>query len=169
MKTKSLIESIKRKALYLVLCTALTAGFSACSEEVLEEDIIGRYDGFSEKGLTTITISKNSSSFNFSCNYEDYSNVENSNDTSKDYNWSGTFSNYEGDNVIDNNGDIIGDVSFSKSGSEITVKFTAKTQRKGTYTASKGGDYADYIQSRSTVNKDSTSIKTDSIKTDTIK
>ena len=169
MKTKSLIESIKRKALYLVLCTALTAGFSACSEEVLEEDIVGKYDGFSEKGLTTITISKNSSSFNFSCNYEDISNVEDSRDTSKEYNWSGTFFNHEGDNVINSNGDITGDVSFSKSDSEITVKFTAKTQRKGTYTASKGGDYAEYIPSRNSLMQDSISIRTDSLKSDTIK
>ncbi len=169
MKTRTLIESIKSRAFYLMLCVTMAVAFSACSEEVLEEDIVGKYYNNNDDGLTDIIISKSGSLFNFTCEYIDNSNVDSSEDTPEYYKWSGTFSNYQGDNILNNNGDIIGDISFRKAGSEITVKFTAKTQRKGTYTASKGGDYAEYIPSRSIDLQDSLSIKSDTIKSDTIK
>ena len=75
MKTRTLIESIKSRAFYLVLCLAMAAGFVGCStEEVTEDDdITGLYIGGSEDtGETKITISKNSSGYTFNCTYEDW-------------------------------------------------------------------------------------------------
>lgn len=156
MKTNPLVESIKRKIFYLMLCVTLAAGFSACSEEVTEDNVVGVYTNLTDNSNTEITIQQASDYFTFKCIFDD-----NREENINSYTWTGTFKNIPSD-VVMNGNEEIGTVKFS-SGS---VEFKAYTQREGTY---KGflDDLADLNYSRSNAN-DSIIVTTDSIMTETI-
>lgn len=145
MKTNPLVESIKKKAFYFMLCVTLAAGFASCStEEVTEDDdITGLYIGGSEDtGDIKITISKNSSGYTFNCTYEDWE-AANSRLNVPMAEWNGTFTNIPSDVVKDSKGEEIGRIEFTKSSEYIQAEFTSYIDPKGTYTARKGGEMAD--------------------------
>lgn len=157
MKTSSLLESIRRKAFYLMMCVTLAACFASCStEEVTEENVVGVYTNLTDNSNTEITIQQASDHFTFKCIFDD-----NREGNISSYTWTGTFKNIPSD-VVMNGKEEIGTVKFS-SGS---VEFKAYTQREGTY---KGflDDLADLGYSRSNAN-DSIVVATDSIMTETI-
>ena len=139
MKT-NLFESIRKKAFYLMLGIAMTAGFASCStEEVTEDDdITGSYIGGSEDtGDILIKISKNSSGYSFYCRYEDWSPA-NSRLNLQTSEWNGTFANIPSDVIKDSKGEEIGEIELTKS-----KEFTSYTAPKGRYTAKKGGELTD--------------------------
>lgn len=149
MKT-NLFESIRKKAFYLMLGIAMTAGFVSCStEEVTEENVVGVYTNLTDNSNTEITIQQSSSHFTFKCIFDD-----NREGSYKSYTWTGTFSNIPEDDVMSGN-EKIGRVKFS-SGS---VTFEAYTQRKDTYKGYRD-DLADLGRS---IRNDSINVKTDSI------
>lgn len=149
MKT-NLLESIRKKAFYLMLGIAMTAGFVSCStEEVTEENVVGVYTNLTDNSNTEITIQQSSSHFTFKCIFDD-----NREGSYKSYTWTGTFSNIPEDDVMSGN-EKIGRVKFS-SGS---VTFEAYTQRKDTYKGYRD-DLADLGRS---IRNDSITVKTDSI------
>lgn len=149
MKT-NLFESIRKKAFYLMLGIAMTAGFVSCStEEVTEENVVGVYTNLTDNSNTEITIQQSSSHFTFKCIFDD-----NREGSYKSYTWTGTFSNIPED-VVMNGNEKIGRVKFS-SGS---VTFEAYTQRKDTYKGYRD-DLADLGRS---IRNDSITVKTDSI------
>lgn len=149
MKT-NLFESIRKKAFYLMLGIAMTAGFVSCStEEVTEENVVGVYTNLTDNSNTEITIQQSSSHFTFKCIFDD-----NREGSYKSYTWTGTFSNIPEDDVMSGN-EKIGRVKFS-SGS---VTFEAYTQRKDTYKGYRD-DLADLGRS---IRNDSITVKTDSI------
>lgn len=149
MKT-NLFESIRKKAFYLMLGIAMTAGFVSCStEEVTEENVVGVYTNLTDNSNTEITIQQSSSHFTFKCIFDD-----NREGSYKSYTWTGTFSNIPEDVVMSGN-EKIGRVKFS-SGS---VTFEAYTQRKDTYKGYRD-DLADLGRS---IRNDSITVKTDSI------
>lgn len=155
MKTRTLIETIKRKAFYLILGIAMTAGSVSCStEEVTEENVVGVYTNLTYNSNTEITIQQSSSHFTFKCIFDD-----NREGSYKSYTWTGTFKNIPSDVVTSNNKEI-GTIKFSNG----SVEFKSYTQREGTYKGFRD-DLAD-LGSRSTVN-DSIIIITDSIMSDT--
>ena len=144
MKT-NLFESIRKKAFYLMLGIAMTAGFASCStEEVTEDDdITGSYIGGSEDtGDILIKISKNSSGYSFYCRYEDWSPA-NSRLNLQTSEWNGTFANIPSDVIKDSKGEEIGEIELTKSKEYIQVEFTSYTAPKGKYTAKKGGELTD--------------------------
>lgn len=150
MKTRTLIETIKRKAFYLILGIAMTAGSVSCStEEVTEENVVGVYTNLTYNSNTEITIQQSSSHFTFKCIFDD-----NREGSYKSYTWTGTFSNIPEDDVMSGN-EKIGRVKFS-SGS---VTFEAYTQRKDTYK----GYRDDLADLRRSMSNDSITVKTDSI------
>ena len=145
MKTRTLIESIKSRAFYLVLCLAMAAGFVGCStEEVTEDDdITGLYIGGSEDtGETKITISKNSSGYTFNCTYEDWG-AANSRLNVPIVEWKGTFTKIPSDVIKNSKGEKIGEIEFTKTNEYIQVEFTSFIEPKDTYRAKKGGEMAD--------------------------
>lgn len=145
MKTNPLIELIRRKAFYLVLCVTLAAVFSACTEEVLEEDIAGEYIGGSEDtGDILIKISKSGSGFNFYCKYEDWGPA-NSRLNLQTKEWNGTFTNVPSDVIKNSKGEEIGKIEFTKTSDYIKAEFTSYTEPKGKYSAKKGGEMADLL------------------------
>lgn len=147
MKTSSLLESIRRKAFYLMMCVTLAAGFASCStEEVTEDDdITGLYIGGSEEtGETKIKISKNSSGYTFYCLYEDWSSA-NSRLNVPTVEWNGTFTNIPSDIIKNSKGEEIGRIEFTKSSEYIQAEFKSYIDPKGTYTARKGGEMADLL------------------------
>lgn len=145
MKTNPLIELIRRNAFYLVLCVTLAAVFSACTEEVLEEDIVGEYIGGSEDtGDILIKISKSGSSFNFYCKYEDWGPA-NSRLNLQTKEWNGIFTNVPSDVIKNSKGEEIGKIEFTKTSDYIKAEFTSYTEPKGKYSAKKGGEMADLL------------------------
>ena len=157
MKTSSLLESIRRKAFYLIMCVTLAVGFASCStEEVTEENVVGVYTNLTDNSNTEITIQQASDHFTFKCIFDD-----NREGNISSYTWTGTFKNIPSD-VVMNGKEEIGTVKFSNG----SVVFKAYTQREGTY---KGflNDLADLGYSRSNAN-DSIVVATDSIMTETI-
>lgn len=157
MKTNPLIELIRRKAYFLILCVAVISGFISCStEEVTEDNVVGVYTNLTDNSNTEITIQQASDHFKFKCIFDD-----NREGNIKSYSWTGTFKNIPSD-VIMNGKEEIGTVKFS-SGS---VEFKAYTQREGTYKGFRD-DLADFGYSRSTTN-DSVFVTTDSIMTKNI-
>ena len=145
MKTRTLIESIKSRAFYLVLCLAMAAGFVGCStEEVTEDDdITGLYIGGSEDtGDIKIKISSNSSGYTFYCIYEDWSSA-NSRLNVPTVEWNGTFTNVPSDIVKNSKGEEIGRIEFTKSSEYIQAEFTSFIDPKDTFTAKKGGEMTD--------------------------
>lgn len=142
MKTIPLIESIRRKAFYLVLCITLVIAFSACTEEVLEEDIAGEYIGGSEDtGDILIKISKNGSVYNFYCKYEDWGPA-NSRLNLQTTEWNGTFTSIPSDVVKNSKGEEIGKIEFTKTSNYVKAEFTSYTEPKGKYIAKKGDEMA---------------------------
>lgn len=145
MKTNPLVESIKRKIFYLMLCVTLAAGFSACSEEVAEDDIAGEYIGGSEEtGDIIIKISKNSSGYTFYCKYEDWGPA-NSRLNLQSKEWNGTFTNIPSDVIKNSKGEEIGEIEFTKTSDYVKAEFTSYIEPKGKYTAKKGGEMADLL------------------------
>ena len=72
MKTSSLLESIRRKAFYLMMCVTLAAGFASCStEEVTEENVVGVYTNLTDNSNTEITIQQASDHLTFKCIFDD--------------------------------------------------------------------------------------------------
>ena len=141
MKTSSLLESIRRKAFYLIMCVTLAAGFASCStEEVTEENVVGVYTNLTDNSNTEITIQQASDHFTFKCIFDD-----NREGNISSYTWTGTFKNIPSD-VVMNGKEEIGTVKFSNG----SVEFKAYTQREGTYA------------------NDSIVVATDSIMTETI-
>lgn len=144
MKT-CIFESIKKKVLYLMLCVTLTAGLSSCSEEVLEDDIVGEYIGGSEEtGDILIKISKSGTGYNFYCRYEDWG-AANSRLDLQSQEWNGTFTNIPSDIIKNNKGEEIGEIEFTKTNDYIKAEFTSYTDPKGKYSAKKGGEMADLL------------------------
>ncbi|WP_299231022.1 hypothetical protein [uncultured Bacteroides sp.] len=145
MKTRTLIESIKSRAFYLMLCITMAVAFSACSEEVLEDDIAGEYIGGSEEtGDILIRINKSSSGYNFYCRYEDWG-AANSRLNLQSVEWKGTFTNIPSDVVKNSKGEEIGEIEFTKTSDYVKVEFTSYTDPKGKYSAKKGGEMADLL------------------------
>ena len=152
MKTNPLIELIRKKAYFLILCVAMISGFISCStDEVTEDNVVGVYTNLTDNSNTEITIQQASDHFKFKCIFDD-----NREGNIKSYSWTGTFKNIPSDVIMNGKGTV----KFS-SGS---VEFKAYTQREGTYKGFRD-DLAD-LGSRSTVN-DSIIIITDSIMSDT--
>lgn len=155
MKTNPLIELIRKKAYFLILCVAMISGFISCStEEVTEDNVVGVYTNLTDNSNTEITIQQASDHFKFKCIFDD-----NREGSYKSYTWTGTFKNIPSDVVTSNNKEI-GTIKFSNG----SVEFKSYTQREGTYKGFRD-DLAD-LGSRSTVN-DSIIIITDSIMSDT--
>lgn len=145
MKTSSLLESIRRKAFYLMMCVTIAVAFSACSEEVLEEDIAGEYIGGSEEtGDIFIRINKNSTGYSFYCRYEDWG-AANSRLNLQSVEWNGTFTNIPSDVVKNSKGEEIGKIEFTKTSDYVKVEFTSYTDPKGKYSAQKGCEMADLL------------------------
>lgn len=115
----------------------MAVAFSACSEEVLEDDIAGEYIGGSEEtGDILIRINKSSSGYNFYCRYEDWG-AANSRLNLQSVEWKGTFTNIPSDVVKNSKGEEIGEIEFTKTSDYVKVEFTSYTDPKGKYSAKK--------------------------------
>ena len=157
MKTNPLVESIRKKAYYLIMCITIISGLISCStEEITEDNVVGIYTNLTDNSNTEITIQQASDHFTFKCIFDD-----NREGSIKSYIWTGTFNNIPSD-VIMNGNEEIGTVKFS-SGS---VEFKAYTQREGTYKGYRD-DLADLGYSRSNAN-DSVIVAKDSIMSETL-